>query len=678
MTCPPSDITEEYFLAIDLVKSVREARTLAPTLWDVLLSAGSTAKQRRKDTYKDPSEVFFIILCQLSNSRSSKRSKFQKLMSMYFKACGVSGKAADTLYLWKICMDQKWIYGVLEQIGDRNYENMLNDIHVLNLPVAGGHDNFTLEFKTHEQFIDNKIQFDSGCAATVYTFADRDCIPPDAKAFQQKWREGAKNPINALDIFKAEMRGAKRLFQENKYIVLKILMLSTEFSFETYSQRSHSVFARPPAVLQLPIGQEHATRQYMLRTVDKAEDSLDGSDKCLNEWFSQMRLDDAQTRQTLAQNKIIPWIGDQLTVSRLRTLKKLRSWDLNWWSRMEGILELFGWFHAQIYQEQSIIKQHYTTTKGMGLKKAFNVLERKGLGSPSVKGNYHQTAREALKHVTMAHFQDLWQVVGNVEDLSELRGKTPEDLDTLAAKIVTEYASTNGLVQLDALPREQQDDLLKNAVMYCRDALDYWDLDDAMLSGDVGRMELLLPRLLFRYHGSNNWKYTVELLELFQSLLREWPEDLRTFVLRHCWLANTTGNTDSFLPYDMVQEHNIRDIKHTFMVLGPFATWDYIHKISATVPTQRKVKDHVEANLNHLRRGKLPTSPEVEKDIRNLQKVYHAANLHVRLPGRHLEARDRAKDVVALGCNSEKLQAIIKQWAEKRTSTRATTEDWEP
>lgn len=205
----------------------------------------------------------------------------------------------------------------------------------------------------------------------------------------------------------------------------------------------------------------------------------------------------------------------------------MRSQDLNWWDRLEGILELFGWFHAQIAQEHSIIKQHYTTSKGLGLKEAFDILERKGLGTPSVQGNYHQTAREALKHVVMARIRDLWQVVGKVDSLAELRYKPPSDLNSIATKMVTKYASRRAITEMNEKPREEQDDLFMNSILFCRDGLDYWDLDDAMQTGDVGRMELLLPRLLYRYHGGKNWKYTIELLELFQGLLREWPDDLR-------------------------------------------------------------------------------------------------------------------------------------------------------
>ena len=35
----------------------------------------------------------------------------------------------------------------------------------------------------------------------------------------------------------------------------------------------------------------------------------------------------------------------------------------------------------------------------------------------------------------------------------------------------------------------------------------------------------------------------------------------RTYIIKYCWLANTTGRRDGFLPIDLLQEHNVRDIK---------------------------------------------------------------------------------------------------------------------
>jgi hypothetical protein len=60
-----------------------------------------------------------------------------------------------------------------------------------------------------------------------------------------------------------------------------------------------------------------------------------------------------------------------------------------------------------------------------------------------------------------------------------------------------------------------------------RDLLDYVSLDQALSSGDVGHLEDMLPRLLFRFVGGGSKNYSLEILELLQSLHREWPQDLR-------------------------------------------------------------------------------------------------------------------------------------------------------
>lgn len=113
------------------------------------------------------------------------------------------------------------------------------------------------------------------------------------------------------------------------------------------------------------------------------------------------------------------------------------------------------------------------------------------------------------------------------------------------------------------------------------------------------------------------------------------------------------------------------------MVLGPFATWDYIKKISGAIPVLRNVKDHVEAQFNHFRRGKSHTDPGKEADIVLLQRSYHAAKAHVYQPGRTLPDEARAKDYLHDGSQSAKLQATINRWNTNRLKVRATMEDWD-
>ena len=65
---------------------------------------------------------------------------------------------------------------------------------------------------------------------------------------------------------------------------------------------------------------------------------------------------------------------------------------------MEHLREVFGWFHAQI-------------AFGFGLVHAFDLLNHKGLHSPTVQGIFHHNLNEGLLHISAARFRDLWCLI---------------------------------------------------------------------------------------------------------------------------------------------------------------------------------------------------------------------------------------------------------------------------
>ncbi|KAI0283764.1 hypothetical protein BC826DRAFT_1127316 [Russula brevipes] len=348
----------------------------------------------------------------------------------------------------------------------------------------------------------------------------------------------------------------------------------------------------------------------------------------------------------MGETNSIVWAGDQLTVSRLRGLQSFRCEDHNSFVRLDFLVPIFGWFHVQMAMEHSLHSQYYGTQLGFGLVHAFDLLKCKGLHSPSVQGNFHNHLREALIHVMEAHFRNLWCVVGKVKSIKELRQRSPQELHSLAQRIVGKYTSTDGLLEAAACG-QGCDELLCQSIRMARDLLEYVSLDQALASGDVGHLQDMLPHLLFRFAGGGSKNYMTEILELLQGLHREWPEDHSEYVCRYCWLINTTGQPGAFELIDMLQEHNIRDIKYTFASSGPYADWDYIGETSASIPCQRSVKDHVEAGLNHYWRRKSHTSPE--EDIARLQASYGASKVHCKVPGRKVESRNAVKDYINLG-----------------------------
>lgn len=118
-------------------------------------------------------------------------------------------------------------------------------------------------------------------------------------------------------------------------------------------------------------------------------------------------------------------------------------------------------------------------------------------------------------------------------------------------------------------------------------------------------------------------------------------------------------------------------LQHTFMTLGPFATWDFIHKTSTSIPCQRRIKDHVEHEINHFLRGKSHTSPDAEEDIKNLQAAYCRDKIHVFKPGRKLDEKDKAKDNIALGSEGPRLKKAIERWLSKRSVEVSTQQEWD-
>ena len=85
----------------------------------------------------------------------------------------------------------------------------------------------------------------------------------------------------------------------------------------------------------------------------------------------------------------------------------------------------------------------------------------------------------------------------------------------------------------------------------------------------------------------------------------------RTFIKEHGWLVNFQGKRDSFHAIDMAQEHNIRDLKVTYLPDGVSSTWEYLKKISWAIPTIQSIRLHIPKPL-FTRRSTNPVWANVE------------------------------------------------------------------
>lgn len=248
----------------------------------------------------------------------------------------------------------------------------------------------------------------------------------------------------------------------------------------------------------LPHGPEHITLQYLLGSINVPEVSYADNEHVVEELMNQLGLGSTCAEcQGLGEEKILAWIGDQLTVDRLRGLFKFCSQDINSFDRLDWMILVFGWLHLQMAFANSLHKQYLGTAAGRGLMHAFTVLKRKGLGSALIKGPFHHDLVEAIYHVAEAHLQIDWLAVTKVKNLEDLRSCQPEELVSYARKLVDEHASSGALDQMDALPLDKQDEVKCQTILWNCDVLHYIVLDQAIKQGDVGLMEDMLPTLLF-------------------------------------------------------------------------------------------------------------------------------------------------------------------------------------
>ena len=107
------------------------------------------------------------------------------------------------------------------------------------------------------------------------------------------------------------------------------------------------------------------------------------------------------------------------------------------------------------------------------------------------------------------------------------KSKTPQELSDLVTTIFNEHVSRQVQKHMRNQPETTRDDLKCQMAMFSADILTYFDLRDAIHTGNVGRMEDLFSLMLFRFMGGGNHKYATEVLELMQKLRCEWPEELQ-------------------------------------------------------------------------------------------------------------------------------------------------------
>ncbi|KAK6974274.1 hypothetical protein R3P38DRAFT_3482943 [Favolaschia claudopus] len=342
-----------------------------------------------------------------------------------------------------------------------------------------------------------------GTACTVYVKRSAKRLPSTINQMLQEFRkDGLNAPLNAFNILEITENSNARRLSHTVHRVLKYRLKSPDVDITFYPHRDDSAIQRPPPVFELECGPEHITLQYLLERLTSPRPGMTIMPRLINEWLHQLGLDATpELQKKIGLEQVMVWVGDQLTVDRLRNLARFRAEDDNSFERLDWLVSPPGWLHICMAFANSIHKQHIgsRTSKGRGLSAAFSALGRKGLEKTKTQGPFFHDLDETLHIIAEAQFRNPPLQTGR--------------------KDCFEHASSTALAMNRA--KKQVDELKEQSIMFLRDVLPYILLRTVIKHGRCWINGGFNSRDVVPLRGRKQLKVPHrEMLELLQGLNR--------------------------------------------------------------------------------------------------------------------------------------------------------------
>ncbi|KAF9568626.1 hypothetical protein CPC08DRAFT_624950 [Agrocybe pediades] len=251
-------------------------------------------------------------------------------------------------------------------------------------------------------------------------------------------------------------------------------------------------------------------------------------------------------------------------------------------------------------------------------------------------------------------------LVSNTTSLEEYTKKftTWAELVNHAKLIFRDYAQGSTVLKLRE-DRENEtggkkgegDMIFENAILFLRDALISREFTDAVKAGDSGRVVLILKIWALGFRGNGRTKYAHEMLHIIHHLTNILTPEIRTIILNN-WLVNPTGNPNSWVEVDLLQEHLNYWIKTFYKAHGSNASWEWLALVSPCVDMLRQLARNFHQMLG-ADQGTRHAPPQLSKDIESLMNSLSEHKVYEMQKGRTLDEDDQpVKDIISAGFHS--------------------------
>lgn len=463
------------------------------------------------------------------------------------------------------------------------------------------YDNINIANRKYDQRLDNHDTFENGATATIVVGEPLGDI---------RQHHHTQQPLLMLQDFLPE-RSDEHFYNVAQFHLTDVLKRRKRDSFKYISINS-------PQLQPLAIEE---TRTYPLPSMHIDQASVEGNLQII-EKIVQVALG-LPEEYFEGRNVIIA--GDQLTVSRIESLKRLRRQDVSRYERMEWVFPVLQLFHLQMTLCATILRNHYGSENIPGsLAWVAKLLKRKRVNPDNF--DYH-SADDFLRITFDAMVLRIWEHRIMEEKGEEgwtleswgdeIRAETTHNCDihtTLSVftdfecpcitKTMDDHLKCTAKPIIDEYLRNVNDptknlnDLDINAALFIRDMIYYKELSGAIKSGDVGRLEEVLRMITVMLQAGKTKNYGNGLLHIINGLRNKWNNQLKTAIVRS-WLINTEGREGHWIPADLYQEHNNLLTKTIHRAKGSNFTWEFLaESISTNVRHFSTIKSKIEREFD--------------------------------------------------------------------------------
>lgn len=505
------------------------------------------------------SSVQGCIVAMLMFMSSQKVNAFQTIMGIFLHCTGCPKRVIGVLSRLGLSISYSHVQNGLRSLTKDALKRVQEVIKKNDWFLVW--DNINFAIKHHHQRVDKRDTFESGTTATVI-------LIPSAK--DQTTAASFPSPL----LFRPEEErpepDAELFFPSDADLEVFMDVCRSHVSAAIVKTMPGESTALPIPIMPVePLDFKVKTTTFPLKIMRLDESTIAGNLMVLDRIMTyDLQLEDSFFEDP--KNTIVA--GDQMTMSRILTLKIHRSLDPHPYHSLSWVHPTLQLFHLRINLCSTIFRTHFGSPQYPGTLSSIAIfLGRKCLSKDKPE---FKAVDEFLKLVFDAMVQLLCKSLLNGLDHPTVVDTITNSFCGLPMPSVLDLSSTT---------------TNNNALLLLRDVAVYIELDGAIKSGDIGRIKHVLPIINLMMHGGGNTNYALELLCLLYGIRYLWTDEWATRVLSSM-LVNLKGVEGGWIATDMMQENNNYLIKAIFSAKGSNMSWEYLRdSISTNIKTFQSI-----------------------------------------------------------------------------------------